>query len=339
MTRAFPEAPLYTTLYEPETAFPHFEGVDVRTSYLNRYGFLRQHHRLALPLLPAATRSLQVDADIVLCSSSGWAHGITTEGAKIVYCHNPARWLYQRRQYASGRLFRSLVAQLLTPPLRRWDEESAATCRRYLANSKVVAERIKAAYAVEADVVHPPVAMDARAPRQAVAKLEPGYALCVSRLMPYKNVDAVVTAFEALPEERLVVAGDGPELNKIARSAPRNVVFLGRRRDTELRWLYANAGMLVTASFEDFGLTPVEAAAFGVPAALLRWGGFLETGVEGVTALYFDRPAPQLIAQTVRQVRRASWDHDAIRLHAMLFDEAHFSSQLHSIVAETLTAA
>src|ERR1700719_2772719 len=99
MHRAFPAAPIYTSLYEPDLTFPEFRDVDVRPSYLNRSQFLRRQHRLALPLLPHAFSTLEVDAKVVLCSSSGFAHGIHTTGTKLVYCYSPARWLYKRADY------------------------------------------------------------------------------------------------------------------------------------------------------------------------------------------------------------------------------------------------
>ncbi len=99
MHRAFPAAPIYTSLYEPDLTFPEFRDVDVRPSYLNRSQLLRRHHRLALPLLAHAFSKIEVDEKIVLCSSSGWAHGIHTTGTKLVYCHCPARWLYKRADY------------------------------------------------------------------------------------------------------------------------------------------------------------------------------------------------------------------------------------------------
>src|SRR5436190_19462163 len=97
MMSAFPRAPLYTSLYEPETTYPDFRKADVRPLRINRIGLLRRNHRLALPLLAPAFSSLRVEADIVLCSTSGWAHGVHTGGKPVVYCHAPARWLSQPR--------------------------------------------------------------------------------------------------------------------------------------------------------------------------------------------------------------------------------------------------
>src|SRR5205823_12380194 len=111
--------------------------------------------------------------------------------------------------------------------------------------------------------------------------LESGFFLCVSRLLPYKNVGAVVETFAELPSERLVVVGTGPEERRVRTAAAGNVRFLGSVSDEELRWLYGECRGLVAASYEDYGLTPLEAASFGKPSTVLRAGGFLDTVVDG----------------------------------------------------------
>jgi glycosyltransferase involved in cell wall biosynthesis len=164
-----------------------------------------------------------------------------------------------------------------------------------------------------------------------VAGIEPGFALCVSRLLPYKNVGAVVEAFAGLPERRLVVAGTGPGDARL-RSLPPNVRALGTVSDDELRWLYASASAVVSAAYEDFGLTPLEGAAFGKPAAVLRFGGFLDTAAEDGTGVFFDRPDPAAIRDAVRRLDRA-WDGEAIRSHADRFSEQRFVARLREVAA------
>ena len=141
---------------------------------------------------------------------------------------------------------------------------------------------------------------------EQVAGLEPGFVLCVSRLLPYKNVDAVVRAFESLPRERLVVAGAGPEEPRLRAIAGRNTTFAGRVTDAGLRWLYANCSLLVAASYEDFGLTPLEAACFGKPTVALRWGGYLDS-IGDANGIFFDAPVPAEIAAAIRQGLATKW--------------------------------
>jgi glycosyltransferase involved in cell wall biosynthesis len=336
MLRAFPRAPLYTSLYDAEGTFPEFRGADVRVTGLDRITPLRQHHRLALPLLAATFSRLRVSADVVLCSSSGWAHATRVDGKKVVYCHTPARWLYQGAHYLSERQLAAKAGlAVLRPYLLRWDRRAAATSDRYLANSTVVRDRIRNAYGIEAEIVPPPPALGPHGPRQPIDGLEPGFFLCVSRLLPYKNVDAVVGAFSPdNAEERLVIVGGGPDEDRLRAGAGARVRFLGAVTDEQLRWLYGACAGVVAASYEDYGLTPLEGAAFGKPSAVLRWGGFEDTVEEDKTGVFFERPEANAILDAVRELRARNWDSDEISAHAERFSQQAFEERLREIVAE-----
>jgi glycosyltransferase involved in cell wall biosynthesis len=333
LTRAFPDAPLHTSLYEPAATFPEFAAVDIRPLSLNRLAPLRDRHRLALPLLAPAFSRLRLDEDVVVCSSSGWAHGAHAAGRKIVYCHTPARWLYQPERYLRGRgLALRGVASVLRPTLERWDRRAAASADRYLANSSAVAERIRLIYGLDAEVLPPPPALEPGGPTNRVVGLEPGFVLCVSRLLPYKNLDAVIAAFANLPDERLVLVGSGPEEAALRARAGANVSLLGAVSDEQLRWLYRECSGLVAASHEDFGLTPLEAAGFGHPSAVLRWGGFVDTVLEGETGVFFESPKPRAVADAVHGLRSHRWDASRIRAQADRFSEARFVGRIRAIV-------
>jgi glycosyltransferase involved in cell wall biosynthesis len=307
IARAFPDAPIHTSLYDPDGTFPGFADLDVRPSAIDRLPGLRRHHRLAFPLLAPTFSRMRIDADVVICSSSGWAHGVSTTGGKLVYCYNPARWLYQAHQYSRRLSLTRLAGSLLGSPLRSWDRRAARSADAYVTISTVVQRRIEAAYGIRATILPPPPGLDARGPARPVPGLAPGFVLCVSRLLPYKNVDAVVRAFAGMPDERLAVVGDGPDRVRLRSLAGPNVDLLGSVDDATLRWLYANSRGVVAASYEDLGLTPIEAAAFGRPSAVLRWGGFLDTVEEGRTGVFFDRPDPEAIADGVRRILARQW--------------------------------
>ncbi|MBA3844055.1 MAG: glycosyltransferase [Actinobacteria bacterium] len=335
---ALPGALIYTSFYEPAETFAEFRALEVHTLPLNRVAPLRRHHRLALPFLAPAFSRLTIDADVVVCSSSGWAHGAHVTGKKIVYCHAPARWLYQGERYLgqSNRAVRSAV-KALRSPLMRWDRRAALSADRYLANSAWIAQAIKRTYGIEAEVLPPPMTIDVTAPQQPVEGLEPGYFLAVSRLLPYKNVDAVVRAFEQMRGQRLVVVGEGPDELRLNHLSGENVHFAGRASDAQLRWLYSNAVGYVSASYEDFGLTPLEAAAFGKPTAALRFGGFLDTIVEEKTGLLFESPAPDEIVRSLQGLLRTRWIADDLRGHAASFSQERFSERLSEIVCKEQT--
>lgn len=334
LARAFPGAPIYTSLYDPGGTFPEFDGADVRTLPLDRIPGLRGHHRAALPLLAAAFARLRVEAEIVVCSSSGWAHGVAAD-RKVVYCHTPARWLYQTERYlgSSGSRAARLALAVQGPRLRRWDRTAASSAVRYVTNSTAVRDRIRVVYGIDSEVVPPPYTLDPGGPARSVSGLEPGFVLCVSRLLPYKNVDTIVEAFARMPAERLVVAGTGPESRRLGK-LPANVLVLGRVTDEELRWLYASSRGITSASYEDYGLTPVEAAVFGKPAAVLRFGGFRDTVVEGLTGVFFERPEPAEVRAAVSRMLAMPWDGEAIRRHARQFSEARFVERMRVIAAE-----
>ncbi|HSH62142.1 MAG TPA: glycosyltransferase [Acidimicrobiales bacterium] len=344
MLRAFPGAPLYTSLYEPDATFPEFRDHDVRPLWTNRIGALRRDHRRGLFLYPFAFSGLRVDADVVLCSSSGFAHGVRTTGRKVVYCYTPARWLYdQSATYLAGWPAPVAAAvRVAGPALRHWDKRAARTPEHYLTSSRAVQGRIADSYGIEASIVPPPVTVDANRPQAAVAGVEPGFVLCVSRLLAYKNVDAVVEAFEHLPGARLIVAGTGPARRGLEEKAGTNVSFLGHIGHAELAWLYAHCVGVVSASREDFGLTPLEAAAYGKPSAVLRFGGFLDTVVEDETGIFFDEPIAYQIADAVQRLLERAWDGDLMKRHAESFSESSFARRLRDAVGrpkETATSA
>ncbi|WP_211348716.1 glycosyltransferase [Nocardioides litoris] len=338
MLRAFPDATLHTLLYDPGSTFPEFRGASIVTSPLNRLRPLRRSHRASLPLLPLAASRMRVEADVVLASSSGWAHGFDVPGRLVVYCHAPARWLYQPEEYLGDAPALSparLGLRALAPGLRRWDQRKAARGDVYLANSTVVRDRVRATYGREAEVLAPPFGVDTTGPREPVPALEgwSDYHLVVSRLLPYKNVDVAMEAFRGLPLERLVVVGAGPERDRLLAAAPPNVRLVQDLSDAQLRWVYAGARALVAPSHEDFGLTPLEAAAFGKPTIALRAGGYLDTVDPGRTGIYFDDVAAADLRAAVGQARTTTWQRAAIAQHAESFSEERFARRLRQLVA------
>lgn len=337
MLDAFPGSMLHTTLYSPEGTFPEFAQHRIQASILNRVGTLSRHHEYALPALPFAVDRLDVgDADVVFCSSSGWAHGVHTDVPKVVYCHNPPRWIYQADDYLMDR---GLVAQLglkvLTPALRRWDSKGARSATRYLANSTVVQQRIRDTYGIEAELLPPPVTIHPGAHQQRPVGVPDDFFLVVGRARGYKNVEPVCEAFERMPQERLVVVGGLPP-RPGDHPWPTNIVGTNRMADEELRWLYAHATALVTVSFEDFGLTPLEANALGSPVVALRAGGFLDTVVEGTTGVFVDAPTADHVLGGIARLRRASFDRRDLVQHARKYRLEVFQQRLREIAEEVV---
>jgi glycosyltransferase involved in cell wall biosynthesis len=340
LREAFPDAVIHTSLYDPDGTFDAFRSAPIVCSRLNRLRFFRRHHRWAFPFLPFVFGAMRVDADIAVCSSSGWAHSARVTGTKVVYCHTPARWLYAPgRAFAERRNFLvRLVLGTLARPLATWDRRGAASAAVYLANSTWTAREVERIYGRAARVLPPPPGVDDKGLREEPAGVDRPFLLCVARLVRYKNVDAVVEAFEQLPDVGLVVVGDGPEAARLRAIAGPNVRFLSHVSDEQLRWLYASCEGLVAGSYEDFGLTPVEAASFGRPTAALRFGGYLDTVIDGETGVFFERPEPSSIADAVRVLRTRRWGQTALRVHAARFGKEQFIDSTRTIVNQAMPA-
>jgi glycosyltransferase involved in cell wall biosynthesis len=261
---------------------------------------------------------------------------VGTSGQRVVYCHTPAQWLHDPAHFL-GETASSptrLALGLARRPLLRWDRRAARTAARYLVNSTTVAGRVRRAYGREAEVLHPPPALGPSGPVSAVTGIAPGYFLVVSRLFEYKNVGAVLAAAERVEGARLVVVGRGPDEARLRALAGPSSTFLTDVDDAQLRWLYANALALVAAADEDFGLTPIEAYAFGRPSACWRRNGYLDSMAEDVSGVFFEVPTPEAVAAAMETVRSRTWRPEEIVRWSERFGEDHFIRRLREVVEE-----
>jgi glycosyltransferase involved in cell wall biosynthesis len=248
-----------------------------------------------------------------------------------VYWHAPNRWIHSPGTALAGQLAPLRMAlQVGRRPLQRWDRAAARRGDLHLANSTAVQQRLRELYGIDAEVLHPPF-MLGHGEEAALPGVEPGFVLLVSRSRAYKNVGSVVDAFRSLPDKRLVVVGDAPR-GGAAGTPPNNVRFVGSVTDAQLRWAYRHATALVAPAIEDFGLTPVEAAAFGTPTVARRGGGYLDTVVEDRTGVFFDPADPQAVADAVRACVERDWDTAVLVEHAGRFSLSHFTCELASYV-------
>jgi glycosyltransferase involved in cell wall biosynthesis len=281
MAQMWPQAPIYTSLYRPESTFPEFRELDVHTSPLDRLPVDRGFRNL-FPLYPLAFRSFgTLPARLVVSSSSGWAHAVKThpDALHVVYCHTPARWLYGGDYLGASN--RQTALKPFLPTLRAWDRSAARHPDLYIANSKSIRERIGRIYGREALIVYPPVDVDRFRPTPRGERL-----LVVSRLLPYKRVDIVVEA-ATKAGIGLDVVGAGPALDDLRRVAGPSVAFHERLDDESITELMEDCRALCLPGVEDFGITPVEAQAAGKPVVAFGAGGALETVEEGVTGAFF----------------------------------------------------
>ena len=334
MTRAFPGSVVVTSVYSPERTFPEFADVRVETTWLQRGPLLKRDPRLALPVLSEVFKRRRIEADFVLVSSSGFAHKIGTDAPKVVYCHNPPRWLHQWDDYQIGLgSAQRLVLRAMQPYLRRMDLAAAQGAAGYLANSQNVADRVQTAYGLGAQVIHPPRGLEPDGPLEPVPGLPERFLLTVGRPRGYKRTHLLTDAVAGMPDVHLVTVGGKPDPR-----LPENVHQLTGLPDAQLRWLYAHAAGLLACSYEDFGLTPVEAFGFGTPVAATQEGGYLETCQEGLTGLWLDVESMDSLRQSIRAFLGRTWDRAAIAEHGQRWTPSVFHEALHEAVDDVLAA-
>ena len=328
----FPRAPLYTSLYRPASTFPGFAQLDVRATFLNRIPVDRRFRALFV-LYPAAFARLgAVDADLVISSSSGWAHFVRTtpRAFHAVYCYTPARWLYGGDYMGAARAQRAIAP--LVGAFRRLDQRAARRPDLYIAISELVRERIRRRYGRDAPVVYPPVDVERFTPRPRGERL-----LVVSRLLPYKRVDLVVDAATSAGIG-LDVVGSGPALEDLRRRAGPTVHFHGRLPDAEITGLFETCRALCLPGIEDFGITPVEANAAGKPVIAFAGGGALETIQDDVTGAFFAEHSVAALLEALARCDAISSSPQHIARQAQKFSAAAFRRRLRSVLADAIAA-
>lgn len=326
----YPEAPIYTLLCDSERMKGHFEGHEIRVSWLGHLPqFFRRHYRLLLPLFPSAVESFDLrEFDLVISSSGAWSKGIVTRlnTAHIAYLHSPMRYAWDyHEEYVKelgGQSRRNIFTRLLVSYLRLWDKQAAERPDVLLANSAFTAARIKKYYRREASVVYPgALALSEQQDSSSSEAVKREYFLVVSRLTRSKKVDRVVEAFNKLSLP-LVIAGTGPERENLRALAGEHIRFTGFVTDAELAKLYRGARALIFPSEEDFGMVAVEALSFGVPVIALEYGGIKEIVQPGTTGEFFHSNAPEIIAEGVRRFLTQEGTYDINKMKASV---NHFS--------------
>lgn len=331
----FPEAPLYTSVYDPEATLADFGAADVRTSFLQLWPFSsRRFHKLALPFFPLAFERFDFSGyELALSSSSSFAKGIITPPSTchVCYCHTPSRFIWRQDEYLrqNQALGAGLIGSLINT-LRSWDVASAQRVDYFIANSYNIARRIRKFYRRDvAAVIYPPVetAKFKPAPPEEIG----GHFLVVSRLLNYKRLDLAVKACTRL-EASLRVVGIGPELKRLQQMAGPTVEFLGRLSDTEVALEMARCKALIFPGEEDFGITPVECMASGRPVVAYGAGGALETVIAGKTGLFFHEQTVESLAEALREIERVTFSQTMLREHALTFDTAVFEARMRELL-------
>jgi glycosyltransferase involved in cell wall biosynthesis len=330
----YPEAPIYTSIYDREAMPTYYQQWDIRTSFMQRLPGWRRHFRRYFLIYPTAFEQFDLSGyDLVISSSSAFAKGvIPAPGAlHICYCHTPMRFAWRSDDYVRREGIKGLQGGLLPFALnyvRLWDVSTVNRVDQFVANSHEVARRIRRYYRREATVIPPPVDLPPYQPQPSA-----DFYLAGGRLIAYKRIELIVEAFSRLGLP-LKIFGDGRDRQRLERMAGPTIEFLGWVDEATRRDLFARCRAFIFPGEEDFGITPLEAMAGGRPVIAYGAGGSLETVVEGVTGRFFYEPSAAALAAAVIAVQSDLYDHAAIRAHAERYSQAIFHARMRGLIDE-----
>ena len=336
----FPEADIFTAVYDPKGTEGRFAHRTVKPSFLQALHPTARSFRALLPLYPAAMETLDLRGyDLVLSSSSAWAHGVIPDedAVHVCYCHNPFRYAWNARDETLARRdpVTRAALRLIFQRWRQWDWIAAQRVDVYIANSETTRKRMQRFFGRDADVLPPPV-QTARFAAGAEVEVGDAY-VTLSELVPHKHLDVAVEAFNRL-RLPLVVVGDGPDERRLKRLAGPTIRFAGRLTDADTVRTLQRARALVVTAKEEFGIAAVEAQAAGRPVIALDEGGVRDTVLEGVTGTFFPGPEPGALVEAVRRFDALAVDPQACVANARRFDELEFRRGVAAVVERALAA-
>lgn len=334
LMRMFPDAPIYTLLYDERKTLGVYAGRVKKTSFLD-FQFARDHHRLFIPFMPLAARSINLGSeyDLIISDSAGFGKGIRYDHATtkhLCYVHTPLRYAWETETYFSHSIKTQIFNTIFSPAfayVRRFDYWAGQQPDVLLANSAYIAGKIRTYYGREAEVLYPPI-MDSwsTGTLDASSATKEPYYLVAGRLLHYKRFDLVINACKK-GGWRLKIVGDGPErrsLEAMAAGVP-TIEFLGYiSSDEELRKLYTGATAFIMPNEEDFGLVMAEAQACGTPVIAYGAGGAAEIVEPRVTGLLFHEQTPEALNQAIESFQRIRFDRQVIAASAGRFSRQAF---------------
>jgi len=331
----FPQAELFTSIYDPSPWPPQVTERPVHVSFLNRIPGARRHYPKLLPLMNRAFQSFDLSGfDLVLSSNHACAKNVRTSPGTlhVCYCHTPMRYAWEEGFLDGeevGRMTRMLLPALLRR-LRRQDLEGAAGPDVFVANSRHVADRIERYYGRSAEVVHPPVDVDHFL---TLPHATEGFYLSFGRVVPYKRVDLTVAACARLGR-RIKVAGDGRALQAVRAEAQgrEEIEFVGRVADAERDRLLGGARALLFPGEEDFGIVPVEAQAAGVPVIAYGMGGAAESVLDGRTGVLFGDQSVDALVEAIERFEQLQLNGDQARENAKRFGRDRFRREMAAVI-------
>lgn len=331
----WPTADVFTIAHDSNgPCAPMLAGHKVYTSFIQKMPFLKSRYRSYFPLMPFAIEQFDLsDYGLVLSSSHAVAKGIITgpNQTHISYVHSPVRYAWDMqfeylKQSNLEKGLKSIIIRMILHYIRLWDSRTAAGVDYFICNSKYIKKKIKKVYGREAVVIHPPVDIGAF----GLKEQKEDYYLTASRLVPYKKILEIVKAFNLLPEKKLIVIGDGPEMEKIKAIKTANITLMGYQpREVVINYMQ-NAKAFLFMALEDFGIVPVEAQACGTPVIAFGKGGVLETVVNGNTGIFFEEQTSESLISAIRlfESKNIVFCPKNIRNHAERFGKDIFKNEI-----------
>ncbi len=347
----FPQAVIYTLLYDKEKVEKRFKGRQIESSIIQKLPWGVKRYKWYLSLMPMAVEFFDLrNFDLVVSDTSSFAKGVITlpEIPHICYCHTPTRYLWSdTHQYINelkyNKYFKKIISLVLNR-LRVWDYAASSRVDYYIANSQAVRKRIKKYYRRSSEVIYPPVDVDKfYISDLSHQKKEEQYFLAGCRLAPYKRIDVLIEAFKDLGSDyKLKVFGDGVDLKRLTKLAKNcdNIEFLKRVDSNSLANLYSHAQAYLNPQEEDFGITAVESMASGRPVIAYKKGGALETIKDQESGLFFNKQNKQAIVNTIKEFREKTfsgeykWNSYKIREEALKFKTENFKEKIKQFIAE-----
>lgn len=311
-------------------------GKKAQVSFIQGLPTARKNHRKFLQFFPLAIEQFDLqEYDLILSSSASVAKGVLTnqDQLHICYCHSPMRYawdLYHQYLLDSNlnKGIKGLYAKWVLHKIRQWDLSTTNRVDFFIANSNYIAKRIKKIYNRDSVVIYPPVNVD----EFEFQEKKEDYYLTASRMVPYKKIKLIVEAFNQMPDKKLIVAGDGPEFNKIRKIAKKNIELKGFLNSKELKYFMQNAKAFIFASKEDFGIVPVEAQACGTPVIAYNAGGVKETVVHNKTGILFNEQTIDSIVGALRDFENTDFNPFEIRENALQFSKERFEKDIKDYV-------
>ena len=347
--KVFPKSDLFAVIdFLSDESRQHFLGKHAQTTFIQKFPKAETKYRNYLPFMPLAIEQLDVSAyDVILSSSHAVAKGVLTgpDQLHISYVHSPIRYAWDLqhqylRELGLTKGIKAIIVRWLLHKIRMWDYRTANGVDHFVANSKFIARRIHKVYGREADVIYPPVDTD----RFTLRENKDDFYFTASRMVPYKKIDLIVEAFSHMPNKKLVVIGDGPDMQKIKSKATSNIEILGYQPNSVMQDHMQRAKAFVFAAEEDFGITPVESQACGTPVIAFGKGGALET-INSIhsanpTGAFFDKQEVSSVITAVEDFERNQdlFLPENCRNQALKFSNQRFHTEIEQYVQQKWAA-